>query len=101
MTLAEDLGGGVPIGAMLCNDRVADGFEPGAHATTFGGNPLVCAVANTVLSVVEKEGLVERARRNLFCAGVRKHGRGNSRLLGSSGSRSHARCWRGCDGLTR
>ena len=62
MTLAKGLGGGVPIGAMLCNDRVADGFEPGAHATTFGGNPLVCAVANTVLSVVEKEGLVERAR---------------------------------------
>ena len=62
MTLAKGLGGGVPIGAMLCNDRVADGFEPGAHATTFGGNPLVCAVANTVLAVVEKEGLVERAR---------------------------------------
>ena len=62
MTLAKGLGGGVPIGAMLCNERVADGFEPGAHATTFGGNPLVCAVANTVLSVVEEEGLVERAR---------------------------------------
>jgi acetylornithine/N-succinyldiaminopimelate aminotransferase len=57
MTLAKGLGGGVPIGACLANPR-ADVFEPGDHGSTFGGNPLACAVATTVLEVVERDGLV-------------------------------------------
>lgn len=44
---SQALGGGVPIGAMLCKER-ADVFEPGNHASTFGGNPLACAAANCV-----------------------------------------------------
>ncbi|HET7420996.1 MAG TPA: acetylornithine transaminase [Candidatus Dormibacteraeota bacterium] len=60
MTLAKGLGGGVPIGATLANPR-ADVFEPGDHGSTFGGNPLVCAVASTVLHVVERDGLVGHA----------------------------------------
>lgn len=44
---AQGLGGGVPIGAMMCKDG-ADVFEPGNHASTFGGNPLACAAANCV-----------------------------------------------------
>ena len=60
MTLAKGLGGGVPIGACLANPR-ADVFEPGDHGSTFGGNPLACAVALTVLHVVERDGLVGHA----------------------------------------
>lgn len=60
MTLAKGLGGGVPIGACLANPR-ADVFEPGDHGSTFGGNPLACAVALTVLSVIERDGLVGHA----------------------------------------
>ena len=60
MTLAKGLGGGVPIGACLANPR-ADVFEPGDHGSTFGGNPLACAVAAAVLQVVERDGLVGHA----------------------------------------
>jgi acetylornithine aminotransferase len=57
MTLAKGLGGGVPIGACLATDEVAAAFTPGAHASTFGGNPLACAAASAVLRVL-KEGRV-------------------------------------------
>jgi len=60
MTLAKGLGGGVPIGACLANPR-ADVFEPGDHGSTFGGNPLACAAASTVLHVIERDGLVGNA----------------------------------------
>jgi acetylornithine/N-succinyldiaminopimelate aminotransferase len=60
MTLAKGLGGGVPIGACLANPR-ADVFEPGDHGSTFGGNPLACAAAIAVLSVIERDGLVGHA----------------------------------------
>jgi acetylornithine/N-succinyldiaminopimelate aminotransferase len=60
MTLAKGLGGGVPIGACLANPR-ADVFEAGDHGSTFGGNPLACAVASTVLAVIERDGLVGHA----------------------------------------
>jgi len=61
MTLAKPLGGGLPIGAALAKENVAASFEPGNHASTFGGNPLVCAAALAFLNVVEEERLVERA----------------------------------------
>jgi len=60
MTLAKGLGAGVPIGACLANPR-ADVFEPGDHGSTFGGNPLACAVASTVLAVIDRDGLVGHA----------------------------------------
>ncbi len=59
-TLAKGLGGGLPIGACLAIPR-ADVFEPGDHGSTFGGNPLACAVATTVLAVIERDGLVGHA----------------------------------------
>lgn len=49
VALAKGLGAGVPIGAVLASEKVADGFSPGDHATTFGGNPLVCTAAKVVL----------------------------------------------------
>ena len=61
MTLAKGLAGGLPIGAMLCK-RSCDVFEPGDHASTFGGNPLVCAAALTVLETLERDDLIGNAR---------------------------------------
>jgi acetylornithine/N-succinyldiaminopimelate aminotransferase len=64
MTLAKGLGGGVPIGAMLATEKVAAGFEPGTHATTFGGNPLVCAAAVATMEVLLEDGFVlDQCRR--------------------------------------
>ncbi len=64
MTLAKGLGGGVPIGAILSNEKVSQAMEHGDHGTTFGGNPLVCATALATLSVIEEEGLLEKANEN-------------------------------------
>lgn len=63
MTLAKGLGGGVPIGAVIAQEHVADAFKPGDHGTTFGGNPLACAAALATLEVIEQEGLLENAQR--------------------------------------
>jgi len=62
LTLAKGLGGGVPIGAMLATAAVADAFAPGDHGSTFGGNPLACAAALAVVTTLEADGLVDRAR---------------------------------------
>ncbi len=59
VTLAKGLGGGVPIGAMLCTDEVATGFKPGDHGTTFGGNPLACTAGNTVLDVLDEDRILD------------------------------------------
>ena len=59
MTLAKALGGGVPIGAMLATDKVAKAFQPGDHASTFGGNPLATAVGCAVLDVMLEDGFME------------------------------------------
>lgn len=62
MTAAKGLGGGLPIGAILAAPR-ADVLEPGDHGCTFGGGPLVAAVAATVIATIEREHLVENAAR--------------------------------------
>ncbi len=59
MTLAKGLGGGVPIGAMCCSDEVGQGFAPGAHASTFGGNPLATRAALEVLNTIRDDGLLD------------------------------------------
>jgi acetylornithine/N-succinyldiaminopimelate aminotransferase len=58
MTLAKGLGGGVPIGAMLATDKVASAFQPGNHASTFGGNPLVCAAAVATIETLLEDGFI-------------------------------------------
>ena len=55
VTLAKGLAGGVPIGAFICTEAVAQAFHAGDHGTTFGGNPLACAAANIVLDTVPNE----------------------------------------------
>ena len=62
MTLAKALGGGVPIGAILSNEKVSSAIEFGDHGTTFGGNPLACAASLAVLEVVEEENLLQAAQ---------------------------------------
>ena len=61
MSLAKGLGNGVPIGACLAAGAAAELFGPGNHGSTFGGNPLVCRVAHTVLAVMQRDGLLARA----------------------------------------
>jgi len=60
-TLAKPLAGGIPMGAILCTDEVARAIHPGMHGTTFGGGPLACAVANTVIDTIEKDHLLANA----------------------------------------
>lgn len=60
ITLAKGLAGGVPIGAILANERAAC-FEPGDHGSTFGGNPLACTAAVTTIDTIDREGLVQHA----------------------------------------
>jgi acetylornithine/N-succinyldiaminopimelate aminotransferase len=67
VTIAKALGNGVPIGACWARADVASVFEPGDHATTFGGQPLATAAARAVLAVMEQEDVPRRAAR----AGVR------------------------------
>lgn len=66
LTLAKGLGSGFPIGAMLTTAQVAKGFEPGDHASTFGGNPLAAAVGSQVMEVINNED---------FLTGVKEKGR--------------------------
>lgn len=61
MTLAKGLGSGVPIGACISAGKAAGVFKPGNHGSTFGGNPLACVAALTTLSVIEEDGLLDRA----------------------------------------
>lgn len=61
MTLAKALGNGFPIAACLARGAAADLFSPGQHGSTFGGNPLACRVACTVLDIMFRDQLQERA----------------------------------------
>jgi acetylornithine/N-succinyldiaminopimelate aminotransferase len=63
MTLAKALANGVPIGATLATEEVAQVFTPGSHGSTFGGNPFATAVGLTVFSTLVEERLPERAER--------------------------------------
>ncbi|MFC1497659.1 acetylornithine transaminase [Verrucomicrobiota bacterium] len=62
-SLAKALGSGYPIGAVVSNAELADVFQPGKHASTFGGTPLACAAALATLEVIENENLVDNARQ--------------------------------------
>jgi len=61
VTTAKALGNGLPIGACLARGTAASLLQPGSHATTFGGNPVVCAAALAVLDTIEKDQLIPRA----------------------------------------
>lgn len=63
ITTAKGLGNGVPIGACLMSQKACDLFKPGNHGSTFGGNPLACATALTVLNVIERDQICDKAAR--------------------------------------
>ena len=62
-TSAKSMANGLPLGAMMATDEVAQGFDYGSHATTFGGGALVTSVGLKVLEIMERDGLVERAAK--------------------------------------
>jgi len=62
VTMAKGMAGGVPIGAMLANEEVARGFEPGTHASTFGGNPFATAAALYIQHAIDELGLLDHVR---------------------------------------
>ena len=59
MTLAKSLGGGLPIGALVINDKHKDVLGAGSHASTFGGSPIVCAAALGVFEAIEEDNLLD------------------------------------------
>jgi acetylornithine/N-succinyldiaminopimelate aminotransferase len=63
MTTAKALGGGLPIGAMITNERLADVLQPGDHGSTFAGGPLAAAAALAVLELIDDPALLDRVRR--------------------------------------
>ena len=63
VTLAKGLGGGLPIGAVLLNEKTAEGMGPGSHGSTFGGNPVVCAGANVVVDRMDQSFLANVSER--------------------------------------
>jgi predicted acetylornithine/succinylornithine family transaminase len=63
MTLAKGLAAGVACGAMICRDELAPSLKPGMHASTFGGNPLAMAAGIATIETIQRENLLEHARR--------------------------------------
>ena len=61
-TAAKALGGGLPIGALVTGERLADVFAPGDHGSTFAGGPVICAAALAALDIVEDPVLLARVR---------------------------------------
>ena len=59
VTLAKGLGGGLPIGACLCGEKLSDVLTAGTHGSTFGGNPVACAGANYILDVVSTKEFLD------------------------------------------
>jgi len=73
MTSAKGLGGGFPIGALLTSAEIASAFSVGVHGTTYGGNPLACAVAGAVFDVINTTEVLDgvKARHSLFIEGLK------------------------------
>ena len=63
MTVAKALGNGVPIGAFLTSGKANTAMTPGDHGTTYGGNPFVCAAADAVLTIFERDNILENVRK--------------------------------------
>lgn len=74
LTTAKALGGGFPIGAMLTTDAIAASLKPGTHGSTYGGNPLACAVAEKVIDIINDRKVLDDVLRKeqLFRDGVNK-----------------------------
>jgi len=62
LAVAKPLAGGLPLGAIIANEKFASAFAPGLHGTTFGGGPLICAVALEFLNIIEDSNLLSNIR---------------------------------------
>jgi acetylornithine/N-succinyldiaminopimelate aminotransferase len=95
LTSAKGLGGGFPIGAMLTTTEIASAFTVGVHGTTYGGNPLACAVAGAVFDIVNTTEVLDgvKARHALFMEGLRAI---NTRRRGFRVLRGEG-VWLGCE----
>lgn len=84
VTCAKGIGGGLPLGAVLANEKCADVLSSGTHATTFGANPICTAAANKVLDILEDGVLEEVAKKGNY---IRKkiENMGLSKVLGTRG----------------
>lgn len=93
VTCAKGLGNGVPIGACLGNIKTGKLFTPGAHGSTFGGNPLVCAVSSKVIDIIAKKNLckhseiignyiVSKIKENTKSLNIVKEIRGKGLMIG-------------------
>jgi len=71
-SLAKALADGIPMGALVASPALSGLFQPGMHASTFGGNPVSSAAALAVMDVIEEEALIKRAEEagNLFAEGL-------------------------------
>ncbi len=63
MMVAKGIGGGFPLGAVLATGRAADGMTVGTHGSTYGGNPLACAIGCAVMDIVTAPGFLESVSR--------------------------------------
>ncbi|WP_272573881.1 aspartate aminotransferase family protein [Providencia sp. PROV259] len=74
LTTAKALGGGFPISAMITTEEIAKTMEVGSHGTTYGGNPLACAVGNAAFDIINTEEVLNgvEKRRELFVAHLNK-----------------------------
>jgi len=61
MTMAKGIAGGIPMGATIAKAEIFDKLKPGEHYSTFGGNPLACAAANTTIDIIESEELLKNS----------------------------------------
>ena len=66
VAMAKGLSGGIPVGAVLAIDEVADAMTPGSHGSTFGGNPIAMAAGLAVMSVLEAEGFMDDVRHRAY-----------------------------------
>ncbi len=89
VTLAKGLANGLPLGCLLVADEAAGGFEPGDHASTFGGNPVACAAACAVCDAIDEDllarvgGYGEELRAGLGRLGAVRESRGRGLLIGA------------------
>lgn len=85
--LAKGLANGLPIGAIVARGKAAKAFQPGDHATTFGGGPVVCAAANAVMDTIQAEDLLAHTRDTgqRLTEGIKAIARDNPLVTGHRG----------------